>query len=150
MFNYTLRMSLMAIMTLCSLVTISAGSEETVLFTDQAKPVEDEKLNSSIQHAEGLVKLINAQRFDEAGKELKKDLGIDVFKRTVEYASKQDRAWKGVIKRVKATHDRKNKTIRHTYIYDGGIAEGIEMHFWLEYRYDKDGLEKPMLFGGGC
>ena len=141
--NFTLKMPVFALLASCALVAVPAGAEETILFTDKAVKVEDEMVKGSLEHAEGLVKLINERRFKEAGKVLKKGRGLDVFER-----ASRNEEWKGVTKHMRATHDRKHDRIEHMYSFDDG--HGHEMYFWLFYEYDKDGLKKPILFAGGC
>ena len=145
--NSALKAPVVALMASCALAVVPAAAEEPVLFTDQSEKLQDDKLKDSIEHGKGVVKLINERNFEEAGKLLQKGrgmgLGLDVFER-----ASRNEDWKGVIKLVRAKHDRKNDTIEHLYSFDGG--HGFEMYFWMFYDYDKDGLKKPRLFAGGC
>ena len=135
--------ALTAMVATSALVAVSHAEEKTVLFADQSRKVEDDQLKKSVEHATILVKLINEVRFKEAGMMLERERGLDVFER-----ASRNKDWRGVTKLVKAKHDKKNKRIDHMYSFDDGF--GHEMYFWLFYKYDKDGLKKPVIFAGGC
>ena len=111
--NSALKIPVVALLASCALAVVPAAAEETVLFADPSAKVEDDKVKGSVEHAQGLVKLINERRFQEAGKMLKKNHGLDVFER-----ASRNKEWCGVIKHMKVRHDRKNDSIDHMYSFD--------------------------------